>query len=86
VVQVVCHEDFDFHYHRLNDRYPTNQPIINAIYADSHAAKFKVLFRQYSRPPEIRYDPNWFSFGPDGSLNTDQGNTGGDVHSGYDLP
>ncbi len=86
VAQVVYHEDLDYHYNRLNDRYPTNQPIINAIYADSHAAKFKVVFRQYSKPPDIRYDPNWFSYGPDGKVNTDQANTGSDVHSGYDLP
>ena len=82
--QVVYHEDFDYHYNRLNDRYPTNQPSINAIYADSHAAKFKVVFRQNSQPPGKRYDPNWFGYGPDGKLNTDQPNTGGDVHTGYD--
>ncbi len=67
-------------------RYPTNQPITNAIHGDSHAVKFKVLFHQYSRPPEIRYDPNWFSYGPDDKLNTDQSNPGGDGHTGYDLP
>ena len=64
------------------DAYPTNQPTINAIYGDFHAAKFKVTFRQ--NPAPRRYDPNWFSYGPDGKLNTDQPNTGGDVHTGYD--
>jgi prepilin-type N-terminal cleavage/methylation domain-containing protein len=84
--QMVYHEDFDYHYHRLNDRYPIHQqPTINAIYGDFHAAKFKVVFRQYSRP-EKRYDPNWFSYGPNGQLNMDAPNTGGDVHAGYDLP
>jgi len=82
VAQVVYHEDFDYHYNRLNDRYPTNQPSLNAIYADSHAAKFKVVFRQNAAGK--RYDPNWFSYGPDGKLNTDQPNTGGDVHTGCD--
>ena len=49
--QMIYHEDFDYHYNRLNDRYPIDQqPIINVIYGDFHAAKFKVGFRQYSRP------------------------------------
>jgi len=74
----------NYHYSRLGDRYPTNQPTLNAIYGDFHAAKFKVLFRQ--NQPGRRYDPNWFSYGPDGKLNNDMPNSGGDVHSGYDLP
>ena len=82
--QVVYHENFDFHYNRyLNDF--KQQPVLSAIYADSHAAKFKVLFRQYSidgSNPD--YDANWFSYGSDGSLNKDSPNTGGDVHTGYD--
>ena len=82
VAQVIYHEDYDYHYKRLMDAYPTNQPTINAIYGDFHAAKFKVTFRQ--NPAPRRYDPNWFSYGPDGKLNTDQPNTGGDVHTGYD--
>jgi prepilin-type N-terminal cleavage/methylation domain-containing protein len=82
--QMIYHEDFDYHYNRLNDRYPTNQPTINAIYGDFHAAKFKVAFRQYSQPLK-RYDPNWFTYGPDGQLNKDTPNTGGDVHTGYDF-
>jgi prepilin-type N-terminal cleavage/methylation domain-containing protein len=84
--QMIYHEDFDYHYNRLKDRYPINQqPIINAIHGDFHAAKFKVGFRQYSRAPEIRYDPNWFTYGPNGQLNMDAPNIGGDVHTGYDF-
>ncbi len=82
--QMIYHEDFDYHYRRLNDRYPTNQPTINAIYADFHAAKFKVMFRQ--NQTLRRYDPNWFSYGPDGKLNNDNPNSGGDVKTGYDVP
>jgi len=84
VSQMIYHEDFDYHYSRLGDRYPTNQPTLNVIYGDFHAAKFKVLFRQ--NQPGRRYDPNWLSYGPDGKLNNDMPNTGGDVHTGYDLP
>lgn len=82
--QMIYHEDFDYHYSRLKDRYPTNQPTINVIYGDFHAAKFKVLFRQ--NRPDRRYDPNWFSYGPDGRLNQDNPNTGGDVKTGFDIP
>ena len=83
--QMIYHEDFDYHYNRLNDRYPINQqPIINVIYGDFHAAKLKVGFRQYSRPVQ-RYDPNWFTYGPNGQLNLDAPNTGDDVHTGYDF-
>ncbi len=57
---------------------------VKPVDGDFHAAKFKVLFRQ--NQPGQRYDPNWFSYGPDGRLNNDMPNTGGDVHSGYDLP
>jgi len=83
--QVVYHENFDFHYNRyLNDF--KRQPVLSAIYADSHAEKFKVLFRQWSvNGSNPDYDQNWFSYGPDGSLNKDNPNTGGDVHTGYDL-
>ena len=49
-----------------------------------NADKFKVLFRQ--NQPGRRYDPNWFSYGPDGKLNNDNPNTGGDVKTGYDVP
>jgi prepilin-type N-terminal cleavage/methylation domain-containing protein len=83
--QAVYHENFDFHYNRyLNDF--KQQPVLSAIYADSHAQKFKVLFRQYSVDSgNPDYDANWFSYGPDNALNRDNPNTGGDVHTGYDL-
>jgi len=84
VGQMIYHEDFDYHYSRLNDRYPTNQPTINVIFGDFHASKLKVLFRQ--NRAERRYDPNWFSYGPNGKLNVDNPNTGGDVKTGYDTP
>jgi len=84
--QMIYHEDYDYHYNHLKDPYPLDkQPTINAIYGDFHAAKFKVAFRQYSRAPDLRYDPNWFTYGPDGQLNMDAPNTGGDVHTGYDF-
>ena len=82
--QMIYHEDYDYHYHQLKDPYPTNQPTINVVYGDFHAGKLKVTFRQ--SPAPRRYDPNWFSFGPDGKLNEDNPNTGGDVKTGYDLP
>jgi prepilin-type N-terminal cleavage/methylation domain-containing protein len=84
--QMIYHEDYDYHYNHLTDPYPKDkQPTINTIYGDFHAAKFKVTFRQYSQPPDLRYDPNWFTYGPDGQLNMDNPNTGGDVHTGYDF-
>jgi prepilin-type N-terminal cleavage/methylation domain-containing protein len=82
VGQMIYHEDYDFHYHRLFDQYPFKQPIINVIFGDFHAGPFKVLFRQNGAG---RYDPNWLSYGPDNKFNTDNPNTGGDVKTGYDL-
>jgi prepilin-type N-terminal cleavage/methylation domain-containing protein len=82
--QVVYHEDYDYHYKMLKDPYPTNQPTINVIFGDFHAGKFAVLFRQNLAGK--RYDPNWFSYGPDGKLNVDNPNVGGDVKTGYDVP
>jgi prepilin-type N-terminal cleavage/methylation domain-containing protein len=81
--QIVYHENVDNHYKRLPTSYQSTQPTLNAIYADFHAALWKVLFRQ--NQPGNYYDPNWFSFGPNGALNTDTPNFGGDVHTGYDL-
>ncbi len=46
VGQIVYHEDVDYHYKRLKSAYTTNQPTLNAIYADFHAALWKVVFRQ----------------------------------------
>ena len=54
------------------------------IFGDFHPGKFKLLFRQ--NRAERRYEPNGFSFGPDGRLNTDNPNTGSDVKKGFDIP
>lgn len=81
--QIVYHENQDFHYRRLSSSYTTIQPTLNAIYADFHAELWKVQFRQ--NRPERYYDPNWFTYGPNGVLNTDSPNIGYDVHTGWDL-
>lgn len=81
--QIVYHENRDNHYKRLKSPYTTTQPTLNAIYADFHASLWKVAFRQ--NKPGNYYDPNWFTYGPDGALNTDNPNTGSDVHQGWDL-
>ena len=83
VGQIVYHENADNHYKRLQSSYTTTQPTLNAIYADFHAALWKVVFRQ--NKPGNYYDPNWFTYGPNGALNTDSPNTGYDVHTGYDF-
>jgi len=83
VGQIVYHEDVDYHYRRLKSAYTTTQPTLNAIYADFHAALWKVVFRQ--NKPGNYYDPNWFTYGPGGALNTDNPNIGGDVHTGWDT-
>jgi len=83
VAQIVFHENQDSHYKRLPTAYTPAQPILNAIYADFHAALWKVIFRQ--NKPGNYYDPNWFSYGSNGALNTDNPNIGGDVHTGFDL-
>lgn len=79
--QIIYHESNDNHFKRLKDRYPTDQPFLNCVAADSHALKWKVIYRQRITG---HYDPNWFSFGPGGQFNTDAPNIGGDVHTGYD--
>ena len=83
VGQIVYHENTDNHYKRLKSSYTTTQPTLNAIYADFHAALWKVLFRQ--NKAGNYYDPNWFTYGPNGALNTDSPNIGGDVHTGWDY-
>jgi prepilin-type N-terminal cleavage/methylation domain-containing protein len=82
VGQIVYHENTDNHYKHLQSSYTTTQPTLNAIYADFHAALWKVLFRQ--NKAGNYYDPNWFSYGPNGVLNSDNPNIGGDVHKGWD--
>jgi prepilin-type N-terminal cleavage/methylation domain-containing protein len=83
VGQIVYHEDTDVHYKRLKSSYTSIQPTLNAIYADFHAASWKVVFRQ--NKPERYYDPNWFTYGRNFALNTDNPNIGGDVHTGCDF-
>jgi len=84
VAQIVYHENADNHYRRQYSSYVTVQPTLNAIYGDFHASLWKVVFRQ--NPAPHYYDPNWFSYGPpDGALNVDNPNIGGDVHTGWDL-
>jgi len=83
VSQIVYHENQDFHYKRLPSSYTPEQPTLNAIYADFHAALWKVMFRQ--NKPGNYYDPNWFTYGPNGAFNTDSPNIGYDVHTGWDL-
>ena len=83
VSQIVYHENQDFHYKRLPSSYTAAQPTLNAIYADFHAALWKVLFRQ--NKPGNYYDPNWFSYANGGAFNTDNPNVGYDVHTGFDL-
>jgi len=83
VAQIIFHENQDFHYKRLPTSYTPAQPTLNAIYADFHAALWKVIFRQ--NKPGNYYDPNWFSYGPNGAINTDSPNIGYDVHTGWDL-
>ena len=82
VGQIVYHENLDNHYKRLKDPYTSTQPTLNAIYADFHAALWKVVFRQ--NKPGNYYDPNWFTYGPNALLNTDSPNIGGNVHTGWD--
>lgn len=81
--QIVYHEDVDYHYRRLKSAYTATQPTLNAIYADFHAALWKVVFRQ--NKPGNYYDPNWFTYGPGGTRNTDNPNIGADVHTGWDT-
>jgi prepilin-type N-terminal cleavage/methylation domain-containing protein len=83
VGQIVYHENLDNHYKRLKTSYTSTQPTLNAIYADFHAALWKVQFRQDK--PGNYYDPNWFTYGPNGVLNNDKPNIGFDVHTGWDF-
>ena len=83
VRQILYHENADNHYRRLKSSYSSAQPTLNAIYADFHASLWKVAFRQ--NKAGNYYDPNWFTYGAGGALNTDSPNIGGDVHTGWDF-
>jgi prepilin-type N-terminal cleavage/methylation domain-containing protein len=82
-LQVIYHEDCDFHYLKTTNfypNYPKSQPTLNGVYADLHARPWKVLNHQGGSPD--LYDPNWFYF-LNGALNV----TGGDaatVKNGWD--
>ncbi len=83
--QIIYHEDLDFHYRMLKDRYPLKQPTLNAVYADGHTALWKVQFQQNGTGvPGSLYDPNWFGFERD-RKNPGVPNIGGDVKTGHDL-
>ena len=69
----------------LTNRYPLVQPTLNAVYADCHAALWKVKFQQNGvGVPNSPYDPNWFGFEKDVS-NPGLPNIGGNVQTGHDL-
>ncbi|MEO7297123.1 MAG: hypothetical protein ABI042_00955 [Verrucomicrobiota bacterium] len=86
VAQIIYHEDVDYHYKMLPDRYPLVQPTLNAVYADCHAAFWKVQFQQFGTGVAgSPYDPNWFGFAQDVKNPAQPVNTGGDVHTGHDL-
>jgi prepilin-type N-terminal cleavage/methylation domain-containing protein len=78
--QVIYHEFNDNHFRRVAEPF-TVQPTLVAAAADGHAQTWKVIFRQ--NQAGNYYDPNWFSYGPNG-FNTDNPNTGGDVRTGSD--
>jgi prepilin-type N-terminal cleavage/methylation domain-containing protein len=81
--QIIYHEAYDFHYAKLYPvMYPTVAPTENALYADCHARLWKVKFQQNG--PGSPYDPNWFTYGFGGQLNTATPNIGDDVFSGFD--
>src|SRR5438046_6884007 len=42
ICQMIYHEDFDYHYSRLGDRYPTNQPTLNAR-SEEHTSELQSL-------------------------------------------
>jgi type II secretory pathway pseudopilin PulG len=79
--QVIYHEYSDNHYHHFAPPF-VSQPYLVAVASDGHAQKWKVIFRQSIAGHY--YDPNWFSYGPGGQINTDQPNIGGDVRTGSD--
>jgi prepilin-type N-terminal cleavage/methylation domain-containing protein len=83
--QAVYFENFDFHYGLKYMKDHTQQPILNSVFADGHAEKLKVLFRQWGVQDPPIYDANWFFYGSDGQLNKNAPNTGGEVRTGYDF-
>jgi len=80
--QIVYHEEYDYHYHRLfPNAYPLVQPILNSVYADFHAQTWKVQFQQAG--PNSPYDPNWFYY-INGVTDTGEGDAG-NVKNAWDM-
>ena len=79
--QVIYHETDDNHFRHLQPPFSTH-PTLVAAASDGHAQIWKVIFRQ--NQAGNYYDPNWFSYGPGGQINTGLPNTGGDVRTGSD--
>jgi hypothetical protein len=80
-MQMIYHETSDNHFHRMLPPF-SSQPRLIAVAGDGHAQKWKIIFRQ--NVAGNYYDPNWFSYGSRGQLNTGVPNIGGDVRTGYD--
>ncbi len=80
--QAVYMEMYDYHYNLKYYNDHNQQPILNSTYADGHAEKFKILFRQGGGTGW--YDANWFTYNPDGTLNILNAAASQDVHSAYD--
>jgi len=79
-LQVVYHEDMDFHYTKSKTDYPSNQPTLNGVYGDMHAHTWKVMNQQSVGG---LYDPNWFYY-LNGGLNT-YGGSAGTVEDAWDV-
>jgi hypothetical protein len=72
-LQVIYHEDCDFHYLKTTNFWPPLQPTLNSVYGDLHARPWKVLNQQI--PVTQLYDPNWFYFNK-GVPSPNQGSAG----------
>jgi hypothetical protein len=81
-MQVVYHEDLDFHYKHLKDAYPLVQPTLQAVYGDCHARKWVVKWQQRGPVPNSLYDPNWFYYV--NNIVNDQNALSPDVKNGWD--
>jgi prepilin-type N-terminal cleavage/methylation domain-containing protein len=81
-MQIVYHENLDYHYRRLTDEYPVVQPTLQAVYADCHARKWAVKWQQNGPVPNSLYDPNWLYY-VNGIVN-DRNVLSPDVKNGWD--
>lgn len=82
--QMIFNDIVDTHYSRTHDTAPKSQPVINGVFADGHAEKVRVVFRNPGNG--LRYDLNWFFYGLDGRVNRGTPNIGDNVETGYDVP